>query len=95
MSTIWFYGTVKFFSVRGFYFIQRDDDRPDIFGHASEIVGAPADRGKALLAGERVKFRIKQGPRGLEAAEVSVVDSAIDGNVADPDDDYTDAPEAA
>jgi len=65
-----FTGVVKFFDVeKGFGFIQPDEDMDDLFFHKSACSdGVPYDR-------DRVEFKISQGPKGLSAIHVKVIDS--------------------
>ena len=61
-------GTVKWFNdAKGFGFITQDDG-PDVFVHFSTIQG---DGFKSLAEGERVNFDIEDGPKGLQASNVS------------------------
>jgi len=62
------HGTVKWFNnAKGFGFIGRDDDGPDVFVHHTGILG---DKFKTLREGDRVEFDIVQGPKGDQAANV-------------------------
>ncbi|WP_195267150.1 cold-shock protein [Eubacterium sp. 1001713B170207_170306_E7] len=62
-------GTVKWFnSEKGFGFISREDG-DDVFVHFSAIVG---DGFKTLNEGQEVTFDTEEGPRGLQAKNVSV-----------------------
>ncbi|MDA3508645.1 cold-shock protein [Acinetobacter junii] len=63
-------GTVKWFNeTKGFGFIQSDNGQ-DVFAHYSEI----ANNGfKTLFEGQRVKFDIMQGKKGLQASNISVL----------------------
>ena len=61
-------GTVKWFNERkGFGFIARDDG-DDVFVHYSAIV---AQGFKTLNEGDEVTFDITEGPKGLQAANVT------------------------
>lgn len=63
-------GTVKWFNERkGFGFIARDDG-DDVFVHYSAIV---AQGFKTLNEGDEVTFVITEGPKGLQAANVTKV----------------------
>ncbi|HEY5633844.1 MAG TPA: cold-shock protein [Burkholderiaceae bacterium] len=62
-------GTVKWFSdSKGFGFITPDDGGKDLFAHFSEVRGATAF--KSLSPDQRVHFEIKQGQKGLQAANI-------------------------
>lgn len=61
-------GTVKWFNDgRGFGFIKDDDEGRDHFVHYSRIdmVGH-----KTLMEGEKVRFDVENGPKGLSAVNV-------------------------
>ena len=61
-------GTVKWFnSTKGFGFIAREEGE-DVFVHHNAIQG---DGYKSLDEGEQVQFEIEQGPKGLQATNVS------------------------
>ncbi len=61
-------GTVKWFNAeKGFGFIERQDG-DDVFVHFSAI---QTDGFKTLEEGQTVEFDIEEGPKGLQAANVS------------------------
>jgi cold shock protein len=61
-------GTVKWFNAsKGFGFIQRQSGE-DVFVHFSAIQG---DGYKTLNEGQAVEFEVKQGPKGLQAENVT------------------------
>ena len=61
-------GKVKWFNKeKGFGFIERDDGN-DVFVHFSAI---QQDGFKTLQEGEAVEFDIVEGPKGLQAANVT------------------------
>ena len=60
-------GTVKWFSSeKGYGFISQEDG-PDVFVHFSAIEGGGY---KNLVEAEVVEFEVKNGPKGLQAAQV-------------------------
>ena len=61
-------GTVKWFNEgKGFGFIAQDGGSAELFVHFSEIQG---NGFKTLAENQRVSFEVKQGPKGLQAANV-------------------------
>ena len=61
-------GIVKWFNAsKGYGFIQRQSGE-DVFVHFSAI---QSDGYKTLNEGQRVEFEVKQGPKGLQAENVS------------------------
>jgi CspA family cold shock protein len=64
-------GTVKWFNdSKGYGFIEPDEGSKDLFVHHSSIAG---DGFKTLAEGARVEFEQREGAKGPEAANVSVV----------------------
>ena len=64
-------GTVKWFDVKkGYGFLLYDGDE-EIFVHFTGIV---QDGFKLLLEGQTVEFSIKEGARGLQASNVTVIE---------------------
>ena len=62
-------GTVKWFSQdKGFGFIAPDNGGKDLFAHHSEIKNNGGFR--TLAEGAQVEFEVKQGPKGLQAANI-------------------------
>ena len=67
-------GTVKWFnSEKGFGFIEQADGGNDVFVHFSAIQG---DDYRSLNEGDEVEFRVEQGQKGLQAADVRVTNAA-------------------
>ena len=63
-------GTVKWFnSEKGFGFICQDDGGPDVFVHFSAISG---NGYRNLEENQKVEFETTQGPKGLQASNVTV-----------------------
>ena len=63
-------GTVKWFNAtKGFGFIGREEGE-DVFVHYTAI---KMDGYRRLEEGQKVEFSIEQGPKGLQAAEVTLV----------------------
>ena len=63
-------GTVKWFDrAKGYGYISRTGGE-DVFVHFRSITG---DGYKSLNEGDNVQFEVERGPKGLQAANVSVV----------------------
>ena len=60
-------GTVKWFNdAQGVGFVTRENG-PDVFVHHTAII---AEGFRTLKEGEKVRFDVVQGPKGLQAANV-------------------------
>lgn len=63
-------GSVKWFNdSKGYGFIAQEGGE-DVFVHHTAILG---EGFKSLTEGDRVEFDVKQGPKGLQAANVRQV----------------------
>ena len=63
-------GTVKWFNnSKGYGFISQEGG-PDVFVHHSAI---QAEGYRSLEEGQKVEFSIEKGPKGLQAANVTIV----------------------
>jgi CspA family cold shock protein len=64
-------GTVKWFNeAKGFGFIAQDAGGADLFAHFRDISGSGF---KTLVENQRVEFEVKQGQKGLQAANIRVL----------------------
>lgn len=64
-------GTVKWFNAdKGFGFISPDDSQQDVFAHFSAINGGGY---RSLEENQRVEFEVQEGPKGLQAANITVI----------------------
>jgi CspA family cold shock protein len=59
-------GTVKFFNEsKGFGFITPDDGSKDVFVHKNDL-------NDDIREGDTVNYEVQEGPKGLNATDVSV-----------------------
>jgi cold shock protein len=64
-------GTVKWFNdSKGYGFIQPEDGGKDVFVHFSQIAG---EGFKTLTEGAKVEFETREGQKGPEATNVTIV----------------------
>jgi CspA family cold shock protein len=64
-------GTVKWFNEsKGYGFIAQDAGGADLFAHFRDIQG---NGFKTLVENQRVEFEVKQGQKGLQAANIRVL----------------------
>ncbi|MFD6953626.1 cold-shock protein [Nocardiopsis sp. TSRI0078] len=64
-------GTVKWFnSEKGFGFIEQDGGGADVFAHYSNIESSGY---RELAEGQAVQFQATQGPKGLQAENITVI----------------------
>jgi CspA family cold shock protein len=65
-------GTVKWFNnAKGYGFVTPDEGEQDVFIHFSAI---EMDGYKTLKEGQKIQFDINEGPKGLHAANVQMVE---------------------
>jgi CspA family cold shock protein len=65
-----FYGKVSFFDLdKGFGFIVPDEEMDDLFFHESTFSGDAPNKN------DRVEFKISEGPKGLCAIQVKIMES--------------------
>lgn len=63
-------GTVKWFNAdKGFGFIEQENGS-DVFVHFSNIIGSGF---KSINEGQKVRFNVTQGQKGLQAEEVTII----------------------
>ncbi len=61
-------GTVKWFNdAKGYGFITPEGGGQDLFAHYKEIQGSGF---RSLKEGQKVEFEIREGPKGLQAAQI-------------------------
>ena len=74
-------GQVKWFSAtKGYGFLTRSDGQ-DVFVHHSSI---EMDGFRKLKEGDKVEFEVKEGPKGLQAANVTMSETVQAAQPAEP-----------
>lgn len=69
--------TVKWFDAeKGYGFIHHPNDGEDVFVHYSNIESD--DDFKTLQSDQRVRFELNDGPKGLHALDVEIMDDGTD-----------------
>jgi len=63
-------GTIARLTDRGFGFISREGQDKDLFFHSSELQGVEFND---LKEGDQVEFEVAEGPKGLNATNVTRV----------------------
>lgn len=64
-------GTVKWFNeTKGFGFLSQDNGGKDVFVHYRAIA---SEGFRSLTEGQQVEFTVEEGPKGLQAADVTVI----------------------
>jgi CspA family cold shock protein len=65
-------GTVKWFNAdKGYGFIRPAEGGDDVFVHFSAIAG---EGYRSLNEGAKVEYDVEQGPKGLQATNVTIVE---------------------
>ena len=64
-------GTIARLTDKGFGFISREGEDKDLFFHMNELDGVEFNN---LEEGQKVTFEVTEGPKGLNATKVSLVD---------------------
>lgn len=86
-------GVVKWFNnAKGYGFILSDDENKDVFAHYSSI---DMDGYRTLRAGQCVAFEAIDGPKGLHAMSIRVLEEVTLTGVPDTEQEPTDIADAA
>lgn len=66
-------GKVKWFNnKKGYGFIEHNDE--DVFVHYRQV---QVDGFRTLREGQEVEYEVNRGPKGLQAAEVKILEEAV------------------
>lgn len=63
-------GIIARLTEKGFGFISREGEEKDLFFHMNELVNVEYNN---LNEGDKVTFEVTEGPKGLNATKVSLV----------------------
>lgn len=63
-------GTIARLTDRGFGFISRENEEKDVFFHSNELKNVQFNE---LQEGDKVTFEVAEGPKGLNATNVTKV----------------------
>ncbi len=86
-------GVVKWFNnAKGYGFILSDDESKDVFAHYSSI---DMDGYRTLRAGQCVAFEPIDGPKGLHAMSIRVLEEVILSGVPEEPSEASDAQQEA
>lgn len=64
-------GTIARLTDKGYGFISCEEMEKDLFFHGNELSGVEFD---ALKEGDKVSFEVAEGPKGLNAVNVSKIE---------------------
>ena len=71
-------GTVKWFNnTKGYGFVVADNSTEELFAHFSSI---QMEGYKSLKAGQPVQFETREGPKGVNAVNISPLQEPLTGN---------------
>ncbi len=67
-------GVINWFNIqKGYGFITPDEGGKDVFVHITELDGVDANE---MQEGVQVEFTVEEGPKGLQATRVTLVESS-------------------